>query len=127
MKASENCDIIVHTASPFPLENPKDDNELIKPAVEGTLTILQAAQKQKVKRVVLTSSVATIYSKKDKSQRNFNDTDWSDLEACNAYYKSKTLAEQAAWKFVQDLPSDEKFELVTICPGLVMGPNINHC
>jgi len=49
------------------------------------------------------------------------------LKTCGAYEKSKTLAEKAAWDFVKALPEDEKFELVCINPGLVLGPNLNKC
>lgn len=42
-KAIAGCDYVVHAASPFPLAVPKDENELIKPAVEGTLAVLRAA------------------------------------------------------------------------------------
>ena len=59
-KAIEGCTFVVHTASPFPEAIPKDENVLIKPAVEGTLTVMRAALKNKVKRVVITSSVAAI-------------------------------------------------------------------
>jgi dihydroflavonol-4-reductase len=59
-EAIKGCDYVVHTASPFPAEPPKDENIIIKPAVEGTLAAMKAAHKYKVKRFVLTSSVAAI-------------------------------------------------------------------
>ena len=59
--AIEGMTYVVHTASPFPLETPKDENTLIRPAVEGTLAVMRAAHKHKVKRVVITSSVAAIF------------------------------------------------------------------
>lgn len=68
--------------------------------------------------------------KTDRSHNVFTVKDWSDpeeLEKDKPYEKSKTLAEQAAWKFVEELPEGEKFELVTTLPGLVVGPNINKC
>ncbi len=58
--AIEGCDYVVHTASPFPLANPRDENEIIRPAVEGTLAVMRACHKFKVKRVVITSSIASI-------------------------------------------------------------------
>ena len=54
----------MHTASPFVLNPPKDENELIRPAVEGTLAVVRAAHKHKVKRVVITSSVVSIMVQK---------------------------------------------------------------
>ena len=59
--AIKGCDYLVHTASPFPLVNPRDEQLVIRPAVEGTLSALKAAHQAKVKRVVVTSSVAAIF------------------------------------------------------------------
>jgi len=116
---------VVHTASPFPDNQPKDENVLIKPAVEGTLAVMRAAHKHKVKRVVITSSVASIMMKTNTNKKDsYNEDDWSDLEACGAYEKSKTLAEKAAWDFLYSLPKEEQFELVTINPSLILGPSI---
>lgn len=60
MKAIKGSDFVVHTASPFPLTPPSDENELIKPAVDGTLAVMKACREEKVKRIVLTSSIAAI-------------------------------------------------------------------
>ena len=62
-KAVEGCSYIVHTASPLPIKPPEDESLVIKPAVEGTLSILRAAHKHRVKRVVITSSTVTITMK----------------------------------------------------------------
>jgi len=123
--AIEGCDYVVHTASPFPDTVPKDENVVIKPAVEGTLAVMRAAHKHKVKRVVITSSVAAILMHTHAGKKDsYNEADWSELEACQPYEKSKTLAEKAAWDFLEALPSDEKFELVTINPSLILGPSL---
>jgi len=61
--ALNEIDVLMHTASPFPLTSPKDENDLIRPAVEGTLRALRAAKNAGVKRVILTSSVAAIYGR----------------------------------------------------------------
>jgi dihydroflavonol-4-reductase len=98
---------------------------LIKPAVEGTLSVLRAAQKHKVKRVVITSSGLTIYLKKE-AKPVLNEDDWSDPESLMPYEKSKYLAEKAAWNFVNSLPESEKFELVVCIPGLVQGPALHY-
>jgi nucleoside-diphosphate-sugar epimerase len=123
--AIQGAHFVVHTASPFPLTTPKDENILIKPAVEGTLAVMRAAHKHKVKRVVITSSVASVYAQKPENRKAvYNESDWSDLEACVAYEKSKTLAEKAAWDYLEKLPQEEKFELVTINPSLILGPSL---
>lgn len=101
MKACEGSTYIVHTASPFPLDKPKDpENELYKPAVNGTMSVMKAAQANKVKRVVITSSVVAIYETKDKlTKHTFTPEDWTDIESAAPYPKSKTMAERAAWDF----------------------------
>ena len=57
------------------MQLPKDEDEMVKPAVEGTLRVLKAASKAGVKRVVITSSVAAIMYGTDK-QGTFNEEDW---------------------------------------------------
>jgi nucleoside-diphosphate-sugar epimerase len=99
--AIAGCDYVVHTASPFPIEQPKNEDVLIKPAVEGTLSVMRAAHKHRVKRVVITSSCASIMCQKPENHKEvFTENDWSDPAACGAYEKSKTLAEKAAWDFL---------------------------
>ena len=122
-EAVNGCTYVIHTASPFPNENPADESEVIKPAVEGTLTVLKACHEvQTVKRVVLTSSVAAI-SGGFEIGGSFTEADWTDVDKIGlAYVKSKTLAEKAAWDFVKELPEKERFELAVINPGYVMGP-----
>jgi nucleoside-diphosphate-sugar epimerase len=107
------------------VKQPDDEQVLIKPAVEGTLAVLRAAHKHKVKRVVVTSSGLTVTQRKPENLKAFyTEQDWSDEEVCAPYDKSKLKAERAAWEFVNSLPEDERFELVLCLPGLVMGPNI---
>mmetsp|Transcript_2906 Transcript_2906/g.4351 ORF Transcript_2906/g.4351 Transcript_2906/m.4351 type:complete len:355 (+) Transcript_2906:111-1175(+) len=127
MAAAEGCDYIVHTASPVcdigkVFEN---EDEIIKPAVDGTLAIMKAARKNKAKKVVITSSIAAVAG--DTSDKVFTEEDWTDItkEGLATYHKSKTLAEKAAWDFVAELPNDEKIPLVTINPGIVLGPNVS--
>jgi dihydroflavonol-4-reductase len=102
------------------LANPKDENELIRPAVDGTLRALKAAQRAGVNRVVLTASMVTIMYSEKPENHVFGPDDWTDVTypGTNAYAKSKTLAEQAARTFVAEHP---KMKLTTIHPGLVTG------
>lgn len=124
-RAIEGMDYVVHTASPFPSKTPKDENEIIRPAVEGTLAVMRAAHKHHVKRVVITSSSVAIMMQNDRDAKEvYTEADWSNLEECHAYDKSKTLAEKAAWDFLKELPESERFELVTINPALILGPAI---
>ena len=92
--AIQGQDFVVHTASPFPDAVPKDENVIIKPAVEGTLAVMRAAHKHKVKRVVITSSVAAIMMQTEETKQNlYTEEHWSNLKGLAPYEKSKTLAE----------------------------------
>jgi dihydroflavonol-4-reductase len=117
--ALQGATALVHTASPFPIAQPKNPDDLIKPAVNGTLRAMTAARDAGVDRVVLTSSmVAVINEAKGFPQ---DESDWCDpdLPTTTPYAKSKTLAERAAWDFVAKNPS---LRLTTINPSLVLGP-----
>ena len=126
IKAMAGAKFIVHTASPFPMEAPKNEDDLIKPAVQGTLACMKGGHANKVERIVITSSVVAIFAT-DKSKTHFTVEDWTDPTIARPYEKSKTLAEKAAWDFLAALPEEERFECVTINPGLVIGPNLNEC
>lgn len=121
-EALQNCDVLMHTASPFPAGEPKDPQELIRPAVDGTLRAMRAAKDAGIKRVILTSSCAAIYKQSDKPKMTPSDeTYWTspDDPSVGAYEASKTLAEKAAWDFVAENPD---IALTTINPGAVFGP-----
>jgi len=83
---------------------------------------MEGAIKAKSKRIVITSSMAAVMFKKDLSQLQFTPSDWTEEDACQGYVKSKFLAEKKAWDMQKELPEGEKVEVVTICPGFIMGP-----
>ena len=124
--AMTGCDFVMHVASPFFSKVPKDENELIKPAVEGTLRALKAAQKSGIKRIVLTSSMVAMLGDL-KGDQNIGHNSWTQIDAKNitAYLKSKTLAEKSAWDYIHNLKEDRTLELVTIHPGPVYGPTLS--
>lgn len=106
-RAVADCTYVLHTASPFPTEEPEDEQTLINPAVNGTLNVLRGCREAKtVKRVVLTSCVQAITGQQELDySKTYKETDWSNTNGpILPYAKSKTLAEKAAWKFVQNLP-----------------------
>jgi dihydroflavonol-4-reductase len=120
-EAVAGCAHVWHMASPNPPAVPKDpDAEVITPAVQGALRVLRAAAAGGVRRVVMTSSVAAVSEGHERDpHRVHTEADWSDLDdGIQPYPKSKTLAERAAW----DLVAGTDLELVTINPGLVLGP-----
>jgi dihydroflavonol-4-reductase len=124
-QAMLGCDFVLHIASPFVVKAPKDENELIKPAVEGTLRALRAAKKAGIKRVVLTSSTAAMQGGQHGIV-NINQGSWTDLneKTVSAYFKSKTLAEQSAWEFIKNQSGHPTLELVVINPGPIYGPTL---
>jgi len=135
-KAVDGCDFIAHTASPFFISCPDSQAEekLYKPAKQGTLNVLSAAMKHGVKKVVLTSSMAAIAAghKREGKTTHLDEPEkqWSitDSKLCDNYSRSKTIAEKAAWEFVETAKKsgNEVFELATINPVLVTGPVLSR-
>jgi len=120
----KDCDFVLHTASPYVVNVKDPQKELVEPAVKGTTNVLSAcAKSDRVKRVVLTSSMAAITDEPD-SGKVFSESDWNARSSLkrNPYYYSKTLAEKAAWDFVDDKKAD--FDLVVINPFMVIGPSL---
>jgi dihydroflavonol-4-reductase len=120
--AMNGVDVLMHTASPFPLVQPKDEDDLIRPAVDGALRALRAAHAAGINRVVLTSSTAAISgSALPAEDVAFDEKNWTDPNDPDiaAYTKSKTLAEMAAWDFVRD--EAPNMQLTTVNPGFVLG------
>ncbi len=122
-ESMSDCRYVLHVASPLPRSAPKNDDELVVPARDGTLRVLRAANEAGVERVVLTSSISAIVYGNDRS-RTFDESDWTNLHGkrIGAYDKSKTIAERAAWSFIDALGADATLQLVVINPGLVLGP-----
>jgi nucleoside-diphosphate-sugar epimerase len=119
-EAVAGCDYVLHVASPFPQGEPRHEDELIVPAREGALRVLRAARAAGVKRVVLTSSFAAIGYGHPPTDRPFTEETWSDVsQPMSAYAKSKTLAERAAWEFVD---REGSLELAVVNPVGILGP-----
>ncbi|MGA8365662.1 MAG: aldehyde reductase [Solirubrobacteraceae bacterium] len=121
-RAVEGCDYVLHVASPFPSTQPKDPDELIVPAREGTLRVLRAGLDAGVERVVVTSSIAAITGGLRPGSLPLTEEDWSDPDnpKLTPYALSKTLAERAAWNFVRERGEIEKLAVVN--PGAILGP-----
>lgn len=114
---------VLHVASPFVIETPKDPNDLIRPAVEGTMRVLKAAIAAGAKRFVQTSSVAAIMAGHGHERtKPFTEDDWTNLNGphVSAYEKSKTLSERAARDYLAKNKTDIHF--ASINPGFVLGP-----
>ncbi|KAK6928777.1 NAD-dependent epimerase/dehydratase, partial [Dillenia turbinata] len=109
----EGCDGVFHTASPILLSPHVQPEELIEPAVKGTLNVLgSCAKAPSVKRVVITSSLASVVcsGKALTSDAVFDETWYSDPVFCEE--------NKAAWDFAKE----HDIDLVTLHPGIVIGP-----
>ena len=121
-EAVAGCDYVLHVASPFPLAQPKHEDELIVPARDGALRVLRAARDAGVQRAVLTSSFAAIGYGHDDRDTVYDETSWTDVDGpgVGAYTKSKTVAERAAWDFVE--AEGRPLQLAVVNPVAVLGP-----
>src|SRR5246127_4109193 len=121
-EAVASCSYVLHVASPFPPSVPKDENEMIVPARDGTLRVLRAARDAGVRRVVVTSSIGAIGYGHPSREKPFDETEWTNLAGSDVqpYIKSKTLAERAAWDFIAR--EGGGLELSVINPAGVFGP-----
>ncbi|KAI5464390.1 hypothetical protein BGZ63DRAFT_377583 [Mariannaea sp. PMI_226] len=135
-EAVKGVDGVIHTASPFLVNATDFENELFQPAIKGTTSILEAIQKNNsaVTRVVITSSFAAIVDPLQGTRvgHTYSEKDWNpvagkeegSLNPVVAYLASKTLAEQAAWKYVEE--KKPNFNISTICPPMVYGPVVHR-
>lgn len=121
-EAVAGCEYVLHVASPFPAAQPKDPDELIVPAREGTLRVLRAALDAGVRRVVVTSSVAAVRGSTSKASAPLTEADWTDPDhpELSPYARSKTVAERAAWDLVRERGEEERLAVVN--PGAILGP-----
>ena len=119
----EGCDYVLHVASPLPVSQPKDPDELILPAREGTERVVSRALDAGVERVVLTSSVAAIRG--GNEGRALDESMWTDLSSpdLTPYVQSKTIAEQAAWGLAAEREARER--LAAVNPTVIIGPTLS--
>lgn len=120
-EAVAGCDFVLHVASPTLRHGVVSEADMVSTAVQGVLRVLRAARDARVRRVVLTSASGAVMYGQPPRTTPFTESDWTDVEAdIPPYQRSKTLAERAAWTFVQD--EGLGMELVTIQPVAVLGP-----
>jgi len=129
IKPVDGCEVVFHTASPFKVGSVKNAyRDLVEPALKGTENVLNAAlQEASVRRVVLTSSVVSVFGDaieiNDTPQHKFTEENWNrtNTESYQPYNYSKTIAEKKAWEIAK---LQEQWQLVVINPGFVMGPSL---
>ncbi|MEH6721743.1 MAG: NAD-dependent epimerase/dehydratase family protein [Aurantimonas endophytica] len=119
--AAAGCRFVIHTASPFPMAQPRDRFALVPAAREGTLRVIAAARKAGGERMVMTSSIVAVYQGHEgRTDVRYGEADWSNVDSpsVGAYAVSKTEAERAAW----EASRDAGLELSVINPAFVLGP-----
>lgn len=123
-EAVSGCDYVMHVASPLLDREPKDQDEIIRPAHEGLMRAIKSSVRNKVKRFVLTSSFSAIGYGHVKDV--FDESHWTDTtQKIGAYNKSKAIAEKAMWDYLDSLKDEEKIEAVAINPTLVIGASLS--
>ena len=123
-EAVSGCDYVMHVASPLLDREPKDQDEIIRPAHEGLMRAIQSSVRNKVKRFVMTSSFSAIGYGHVKDV--FDESHWTDTtQKIGAYNKSKAIAEKAMWDYLDSLKDEEKIEAVAINPTLVIGASLS--
>jgi dihydroflavonol-4-reductase len=126
-RAADGCDYVLHIAAPFPPAQPRNPDELIVPARDGTLRVLRASLAAGARRVVLTSSSAAVrYSGKPLPPRPLTEQDWTDPQnpRLTPYARAKTLAELAAWDLIRQADAVERLTVVN--PGTILGPVLSE-
>ena len=122
--AVAGCRYIQHIASPFPMEPPRDREALVPEARAGAMRVIEQGLAAGAERIVMTSSIVAMIGRPGRGEHvRITESDWSDPDwrPLTAYPVSKTRAERAAWDYVT--AQDAKDRLVTVCPGLVLGPD----
>ena len=123
--AIKGCDAIIHVAGPFPVGYDGGEKELTGPHEDGAMRVFRLAKEHGIKRIILTSSVASIWmdSTIEDTVRYIDESNWTNLDddSIDAYTKGKALKEKAAWDFIE---KNDSIKLTTILPSVVLGPGI---
>ncbi|KAF2076690.1 hypothetical protein CYY_002003 [Polysphondylium violaceum] len=130
----DGCYAVIHTATPYIHTTADPENDLLKPAVQGTLSVLEAASKTtSIRRVVVTSSGGAIIDSSSPTgveKEEYSESDWNTVSSLtlNPYFYSKVQAEKAAWQFHEENKNNStgnQFELSVINPGFTIGPALS--
>lgn len=124
-EAVNGASYVLHVASPVPIEQPEDPQEIIGPAVSGVENLVKAALAEpSMKRIIFTSSIAAVYAGYKQAKSDFSSADWSVLEHSVPYSQSKHHAEKKFWELI-NAQTDTSVQGVSINPGFVNGPVLN--
>ena len=120
VEAFQGVDALIHVASPFILREPKDEQEYLRPAVDGTLRVMRFARDAGVATAVVTSTYLTMAGHMFAGTFGPDDHTPMNDPSINAYIRSKVAAEEALWDFVGAEAPDMRVS--TIHPGAILGP-----
>ena len=118
----KGCDYVIHSASPFPLKSPKNDAEIVTPVLKSVRGIVAACERQKVKKIVYTSSLLTVFGG-ISGKKDFAEEDWANPKLISSYDRSKYYGEKEMWNLVMN--SGSGLKLTVILPAFVIGPFFN--
>eukprot|EP00826_Nyctotherus_ovalis_P045515 TRINITY_DN5048_c0_g1_i10.p1 TRINITY_DN5048_c0_g1~~TRINITY_DN5048_c0_g1_i10.p1 ORF type:complete len:342 (-),score=93.95 TRINITY_DN5048_c0_g1_i10:120-1145(-) len=122
-KAIEGCDYVIHVAAPVVMTG--DESSIVKPAVDGTKFVMEAAIKHKVKKVVMTSSLVAVVNLEVADKKVLDESDWPDVEKPQPLYlKAKTVSEKVAWDIYNKASKEARPKLAVIDPGFILGPTL---
>lgn len=128
-EAMRGCRVVFHTASPFVRHVGDPQRDLVDPALEGTRNVLRSvADVASVTRVVVTSSIAAVFTDAVETERatgaGVGEDVWNETASLGyePYNYSKTVAEREAWRLAE---GQDRWRLVVINPALVIGPALN--
>ncbi|MDH6363050.1 nucleoside-diphosphate-sugar epimerase [Enterococcus sp. PF1-24] len=125
--AMADCEYVLSVASPVFFTIPENEEDALRPAVDGITRILKAAKTAGVKRVVMTSNFGAVSFSKKNARIATTEDDWTNPEekGLSIYEKSKLLAEKTAWDFIKT--EGGALEFTTINPVAIFGsPLSNH-
>lgn len=125
-EATQGVATLMHIATAIRADEPKDQSLVIRPALEGTQRVFRFADAAGIKRIIMTSSIATVgYGHGQTSGRRvYDETYFTNLDNMRwtwAYCIGKTKAEQFAWAFAKD----HGIGLTTVHPGAIIGPALD--
>lgn len=122
----QGAEYVLHVASPYSLTVEDPQRDLVDPAVNGTVAVLEiCADTPSVKKVVITSSMAAV-TDDFGLDHPYTEADWNETSSLtrNPYYYSKVRAEKAAYEFMEQRKDSIHFKLCTINPSIVLGPHL---
>ena len=132
LKAVKGCQYVIHTTSPYPFKNPKNEDDVLKHAVESTRVTSNQWKTHKIRKIVVTSLIHSIidYNNQNNSDRFYEGGEHPEIiRNTSTYDKSKIEVEEVVKTYVNELNDDEKFDVVILSPGFMIGPLFynHHC